>query len=306
MNGSSLPLIFDIHRFALHDGPGIRTTVFLKGCPLSCVWCHNPESIGKAPQIAVYPSRCVRCGACKDICPEGLISVDSHVEIDRGLCTACGKCADGCPATALRRVGETWSVEKLLELVMRDKHFFDASGGGVTVSGGEPTLWTAYLEDLLKGLKARQVHTAIQTCGMFDPDGFFQRILPYVDLVMYDLKLMDAAEHKKYTGRSNRRILENFVRLTREAGDRVLPRVPLVPGITATRDNLPGIASFLSDLGYDRSCLLSFNPGGVDKRRIMGMEPALRLSRAAFDTGEEQSLRDLFNNRLIRHLHTAA
>jgi len=295
------PLIFDIHRFALDDGPGIRTTVFLKGCPLACCWCHNPESIHIEQETAFYAERCVLCGSCKAVCPETAISDSPALQIDRSRCTSCGRCADSCPAKAIVIMGNEYPLEDLMEIILRDRHFFDASGGGVTFSGGEPTLWMDYLSTLLMALKTENLHTAIQTCGLFDYSGFSQKVLPFIDLIMFDIKLIDATKHLKYTGHDNSSMLENFRRLTKDAGNRVLPRVPLVPGITATPDNLLEIASFLAYLGYLRCDLLPYNPAGIDKRRIRGMKLPPHLPESPLEPGEEDNLRKLFLGRLTQH-----
>lgn len=300
------PLICDIHRFALDDGPGIRTTVFLKGCPLSCVWCHNPEAMQVEREVAWYPDRCIRCGACKAICPAAAISDNPALQIDRSRCTACGSCDESCPAMAIRMIGREYPLDELLELILRDRQFFDASGGGVTFSGGEPTLWMQYLGAALKALKSEAIHTAIQTCGMFDYDGFARNVLPFTDLIMFDIKFIAAAEHKRYTGQANSAILENFRRLTREAASKVLPRVPLVPGITATLGNLLEIASFLADLGYLRCDLLPYNPAGMEKRRAIGMELPPNLPDSPFSIAEEDELRKLFQERISQPTDTAA
>jgi pyruvate formate lyase activating enzyme len=294
-----LPLIFDIHRFALDDGPGIRTTVFLKGCPLSCVWCHNPESMRNAPEMAFHSDRCILCGSCKDACPEAAITKSPEPQIDRSRCTACGRCADSCPTSALRMTGSEYPLDELLEIIRRDRHFFDASGGGVTFSGGEPTLWMDYLGAALSALKSENVHTAIQTCGKFDYPRFSQKILPCTDLIMFDIKFIAATEHKRYTGQDNASILENFRCLTRDVGSRVLPRVPLVPEITATPDNLLEIASFLADLGYRHCDLLPYNPAGLEKRQAIGMRLPPHLPTLPHEPGKEDELRKLFRERLI-------
>jgi len=295
----SLPLIFDIHRFALDDGPGIRTTVFLKGCPLSCVWCHNPESIHAERELAFYPDKCIRCGACQALCTEAAIVDGPPLRIDRSRCTACGRCAESCPSKAIRVMGEEYPLEKLQEILLRDRHFFSASGGGVTFSGGEPTLWMNYLSAVLQTLKGSNIHTAIQTCGLFDYDAFSRKVLPFTDLIFFDLKFIDAADHKKYTGKDNASILENFTRLTKEAGHRLLPRVPLVPGITATEGNLRAIATFLAELGHSRCDLLPYNPAGIEKRRILGMKPSFPLPESPLGPAEEEELRQQFRKWLL-------
>jgi pyruvate formate lyase activating enzyme len=293
-----LPLIFDIHRFALDDGPGIRTTVFLKGCPLSCLWCHNPESMHAEREIAFYLDRCIRCGSCLNICPEAAITDGPPPQIDRLSCTACGMCADNCPTMAIRMMGQEYPIDELLEIIMRDRYFFEASGGGVTFSGGEPTLGMNYLNTALTALKAEGLHTAIQTCGLFDYDRFARKVLPFADLIMFDIKFIDAEQHLRYTGRDNASILQNFRRLAREAGGRLLPRVPLVPGMTATPGNLLEIASFLADLGILRYGLLPYNPAGIEKRRAMGMKLPPFLPDVPLGVEEEDALRKLFVNAL--------
>jgi pyruvate formate lyase activating enzyme len=295
-----------MHRWALDDGPGIRTVVFLKGCPLSCSWCHNPEGMRVERESACYPDRCILCGSCKAVCPEAAISDSPSRQIDRGRCSACGRCADSCPAKAIVTIGKGYPLEELLELILRDRHFFAASGGGVTFSGGEPTLRMDYLGAALAALKAENLHTAIQTSGMFDYDNFSRKVLPFSDLIMFDIKFIDAALHARYTGQDNRLILENLRRLTREAGSRVLPRVPLVPGITATEGNLREIASLLAQLGYSRCDLLPYNPAGVEKLRALGMNMPLHPPPVTLGRGEEDALRKLFKDRLhnvsTRHL----
>ena len=290
-----IPLIFDIHRFALDDGPGIRTTIFLKGCPLSCSWCHNPESMAVEREMAFSRKRCISCGSCRDICPEGAITEGLPPQINRRLCTACGSCAEICPTMAIRMIGRQYPLNDLLEIILRDRYFFQASGGGVTFSGGEPTLWPDYLRAALTALKAEGLHTAIQTCGIFDYDIFCRRVLPVADLIMFDIKFIDAETHKRFTGHDNASLLQNFRNLTIIAGDRLLPRVPLVPNITATRNNLLEIASFLRDLGLQRCALLPYNPAGIEKRQAVGMEPPPDdLPETAFSRDKEEQLRRLF------------
>ncbi len=300
------PLIFNIHRFALDDGPGIRTTVFLKGCPLSCIWCHNPEGMRAGREMALDPNRCIACGACRAVCPEGAVSEKPDLRIDRRRCTACARCAERCPATAIQVMGRRHSLGGLLELLLRDSNFYAASGGGVTFSGGEPTLFMAYLGAALKALKEENLHTAIQTCGLFDYRAFSRQVLPVTDLIMFDLKFIDSARHRRYTGKDNGVILENFRRLTREARGRVLPRLPLVPGITATRSNLKEIAFFLAELGYGRCDLLPYHPGGIEKRKSLGIKTPPGLPERPLRPEEEEELRKEFRKQLTRRLGTAA
>lgn len=300
------PLIFNIHRFALDDGPGIRTTVFLKGCPLSCIWCHNPEGMGTGREMALDPKRCIACGACREVCPEGAVSERPDLRIDRRRCTACARCAVCCPASAIRVMGKGYSLAELMEMLLRDRNFYAASGGGVTFSGGEPTLFMAYLGAALKALKGENLQTAIQTCGLFDYSAFSRQVLPFTDLILFDLKFIDSARHRRYTGKGNAVILDNFRRLTQEAGGRVLPRVPLVPGITATRSNLKEIAFFLAELGYGRCDLLPYHPGGIEKRKSLGMKTPPGLPERPLSLEEEEGLRKEFRKQLSRRHGTAA
>ncbi|HET6420012.1 MAG TPA: glycyl-radical enzyme activating protein [Geobacteraceae bacterium] len=279
MNGATVPLIFDIRRFALDDGPGIRTTVFFKGCPLTCAWCHNPESLKAEAEIAFYPRLCIRCGDCAAACPAGAIKAEP-VRIDRDRCDACGRCAEVCPATALKMVGRYYSPDKLLELLLRDRTLFESSGGGVTFSGGEPTLHMDYLGEILGMLKSQDIHTAVQTCGMFAMDRFREKVLPHLDIIFYDLKFVDAKDHLAFTGNDNGIILENFAALIGETREKIRPRTPLIPGATATRDNLSGIARFLKNLGCNGCEALPFNPAGLAKRAPLpeGFPPAVSTS----------------------------
>lgn len=292
-NGSG-PLIFRLKGQSLDDGPGLRTTVFFKGCQLRCRWCHNPESQEAGPEIGFYPADCLRCGDCKAACPQGAISLDNLDRIDRSRCLRCGDCVAACPGKGLRLIGGYYPVEALLERILRSRVFFDVSGGGVTLSGGEPTLHLDYLARLLKGLKGEGIHTAIQTNGFFSWPEFAHQVLDYLDLIMVDLKLYDPRAHLAYTGQSNALILENLARLRQTRPEAVLPRVPLIPGLTATVPNLRAIAGLLQDLGLRRCSLLPYNPAGLAKANPLGKKAAAGLPMRFLTQAEEQRCREEF------------
>ncbi|HON79562.1 MAG TPA: glycyl-radical enzyme activating protein, partial [Spirochaetota bacterium] len=261
MNGN--PLVLEIKGNSLDDGPGIRSVVFFKGCPLSCVWCHNPESQGAAAELSFDGEKCIRCGTCSFLCGLGALSETNPGFVDRGKCDRCFACVQECPSGALSLMGTAMTPEEIAARVLCDKPFYDTSGGGVTLSGGEPTLFMNFTSRLLQILKAEGVHTLVETCGFFQYDNFSAAILPYTDTVFYDLKIFDEGAHKKYCGVPNGTILENFVKLAdtaRSGGPELLPRVPLVPGITDTPENLRAIAAFLREHSIDEARLLSYNP----------------------------------------------
>ena len=268
------PLILDIKGNSLDDGPGIRSVVFMKGCPLSCQWCHNPESKSPNPELSFDADECVGCNNCLSVCSKHALNHNNPFYIDRTKCNLCFACADGCPAKALSRVGEKMCISDILARVLPDKPFFDVSGGGVTLSGGEATLFSEFAGALLKEFKANGIHTLVETCGQFSFDQFERLILPYADLVYYDLKLFDTALHKKYCGIGNERILANFVQLKKaSAGGSflLLPRTPLIPDITDTEENLIQIADYLQGLGVRESRLLPYNPTWKKKGKKLGI-----------------------------------
>lgn len=268
------PLILDIKGNSLDDGPGIRSVVFFKGCPLSCVWCHNPESKKAGPEIAFDPAECVGCDTCLTVCPEKALSRKNPFFIDRDRCTLCFACTEECPSGALSRVGREMTVDEIVAAVARDKPFFDTSGGGVTLSGGEPTLFPDFLARLLAALKAEGIQTLLETCGQFDGTAFINNILPLIDIIYYDIKLMDPQAHKTSCGVGNQRILENFIRLNERAGSGkfiLLPRTPLIPEITATTENLTAIAEFLAGNKIKKAQLLPYNPLWTAKSHKIGI-----------------------------------
>lgn len=218
--------IFDIKRFAVHDGNGIRTTVFFKGCPLKCVWCHNPEGISFMPQIGYFPYRCLNCGSCLGICSAHKMEGGIH-KYSRERCSGCGKCESRCPGGALTFFGKTVTVESLMPRLLEDRDFYETSGGGVTLSGGECLCQADFCAALLKRLKREGIHTAVDTCGFVEKNAI-DKVLPYTDLFLYDVKAIDEDVHIKCTGQSNKLILENLNHID-QAGGKIEIRVPLVP-----------------------------------------------------------------------------
>jgi pyruvate formate lyase activating enzyme len=269
-------LVFNIQRFSVHDGPGIRTTVFLKGCPLSCWWCHNPESKDTKPLVSILPERCIGCEACLEVCPNHLASPLDHVSLSgnegSGRCARCGACAEVCPSGARTLIGKPYPVDELMRELDKDQVFYDESGGGITFSGGEPLAPKRNAEFLLACLEAcrdRGHHTAVDTCG-YVPRDTLLRAASLADLFLYDLKLMDDELHQRYTGVSNRLILENLMALS-NAGGTVWIRVPLIPGINDDKKNLEATADFVSSLPRSHPMhLLPYHKVGGDKYRRLG------------------------------------
>lgn len=291
MIGTS-PLIVDVKRGSTEDGPGIRTTVFFKGCPLSCKWCQNPEAIESKPEIGFYQKDCICCFNCEEACQQGAILKEAETRIDRSKCDACGRCAEVCPGKALRQIGRFYEIEALVSIILRDRAFYETSGGGVTLSGGEPTLWQTYAGKLLRRLKLEGIHTTLQTCGYFDYSLFGEKILPWLDLIMYDLKLISPKEHLQYTGRDNQRILENFQRLLNEDRNKVIPRIPLVPGFTTSPENLAGLSDFLKQNRVKEYSLLPYNPLGLSKWDHLGKKRPL-LPTNWMSRSEEENCRKI-------------
>ena len=262
--------IMDIKHFAVHDGDGIRTTVFLKGCSLQCVWCHNPEGISFKPQLAYYRNKCIGCGECEAVCPAGTqkMTENGHV-FDRNLCIACGKCERECLGEALKLYGKEMTVEELLPVLLQDRAFYETSGGGVTLSGGECLCQADFCRELLQALKEKGIQTAVDTCG-FVPREAIDMVMPYTDVFLYDLKAMDEEVHVRCTGRPNGVILENL-RYIDACGKAVEVRIPYVPDWN--HDQMEKMAAFLKSLKNVRAVkVLAYHNYAGSKYDALGME----------------------------------
>jgi len=260
-------LVFSIQRYSTEDGPGIRTTVFMKGCPLKCLWCHNPEGQEFSPQIAFNDSRCIGCKECVDACPQGAINFTADgSRTDRVKCQNCGKCAEVCPTGARELIGKYMTAEEVFSEVERDTLFYRNSGGGVTVGGGEPTMQPGFLVEFLRKCHEQGIHTALDTSGYVEWKEM-EEILKYVDLVLYDIKQIDLAKHAEYTGVSNDLILENARRISSK-GIPMIIRVPVIPGYTDGEDSIRGIMEFACVLeSVVKVDLLPFHRLGEPKYR---------------------------------------
>lgn len=266
-------LIFDIKRYSINDGPGIRTTVFLKGCPLHCRWCHNPEGRSPSPEVMVRAGRCLEdCSECLAACPEQAIKKEGATPaVDRTRCTACGECAEVCPVQAIEVVGRRLSAIDLLREIEKDRVFYEESGGGVTFSGGEPLAQPEFLEELLGLCHSRGIHAAVDTCGLAVPE-VLERIAAKTHLFLFDLKTMDERKHLAFTGESNQLILENLERLAGR-GSQIVIRIPVVPGVNDDPENIHRTATFLRSLGrISEVSLLPYHKLGRDKAKGISQE----------------------------------
>jgi pyruvate formate lyase activating enzyme len=265
-------VIFNIQRFSTEDGPGIRTTVFMKGCPLHCLWCHNVEGINPKPEIVWHDTRCIGCLSCIEACPnKAILKSPGGLVTDREKCTACGKCAEACTAKSRELIGKTVTVEDVFDEVIRDRVFYDTSSGGVTASGGEPTAQPDFVANLFSKCNSIGIHTALDTCGYVKWQAL-ERVLEFTDLVLYDLKEIDPRRHEKHTGVSPVLIWENARRIA-ELGKPMWVRTPIVPGYTDTEENIREIAELCEDLGnVMRLDLLPYHRFGEPKYKRLGLD----------------------------------
>lgn len=284
-------VVFSIQRFSIHDGPGIRTTVFLKGCSLRCFWCHNPEGIHPKPDIQFFPDRCIGCDECVRVCQHGAaIKVNDVRVYDREKCVVCGDCVDTCYAGARVLTGKVMTVDEVVSDILQDRAFYETSGGGVTLSGGEPVLQPNFTYALLQRCKAEGLHTAIETCGNVRWEDE-ERMLPVTDLIMMDLKHMDSTKHRWATGAPNERILA-AARKFAETDKPIIFRIPVIPTVNDTREEITAVAAFVRELVNLRNCqrgngsetisleLLPFHRLAGDKYRSLDMDYRARDLKA--------------------------
>lgn len=304
-------IVFNIQRYTIHDGPGMRTELFLKGCPLRCPWCSNPESQHLYPEVGIYRTKCIgrkRCGACTDACPQPQIlqfTAGKAASIDRSQCTHCLQCAAQCPADALKQWGIPMTIEACMQIIRRDRGYYERSGGGVTLSGGDPLVQAGFSAALLSACHAEGIHTCCEST-FHAPWEEIETILPYTDLLISDLKMMDPVRHEKYTGAGNALILDNLQRLA-ATGRSLILRIPVIPGVNDDAGNIRDSADFIMNrmLGQVRTLqLLSYMRLGEEKYKSLGIPypmQGMRLRRSTFQRHVEE-IAAYFNERGIHCL----
>ena len=281
-------LTFDIHRFSLNDGPGIRTTVFLKGCYLKCEWCHNPESQSLKPQLSFNPEKCLHCFECVKICPNNAHKVKENRHfVDWALCDLTGECVNVCPSGALKIIGTNTEVDFIISEVMKDKKYYYKTSGGITVSGGEPMVQFEFTKELLMAAKRQGIHTVLDTCG-YGELNHYKEIMDYVDLILFDYKFTDEKLHKEYTGVSNKKILNNLNFLYNN-GATITLRCPLIPGINDNDEHLNGIKEIITKYPKLKSVeIMPYHNMGRDKAGQVGMEYKLSQIKNAEEKDKQR------------------
>jgi pyruvate formate lyase activating enzyme len=263
-------IVFDIKKYATDDGPGIRTTIFFKGCPLRCSWCHNPEGQVSTPQLMYRERRCIQCGECEKACMKQVIMHSTErMLIYRDRCNLCGECTQKCPTDSLRIIGKEMDLSEVVKEIEKDRLFYDQSKGGVTISGGEPLMQLDFLREVLRECKAKNIHIAVDTCG-YAPREALDKIIDKVDIFLYDIKMIDDRKHLRYTGASNKSILENFERLG-ENGSSILVRFPVIPGVNDDEENIKNTAQLMLLHGKKDIHLLPYHRAGIEKYKSLGM-----------------------------------
>ena len=290
MNG----LVFDIEKFAIHDGPGIRTTIFLKGCPLRCLWCHNPESQDAGAEILFTPEKCIGCGECIAVCPNHCIH---RGDFDRSHCVRCGKCIEKCFTGARELIGKSMRVDDVLTEVLKDKLFYKTSGGGITLSGGEPMFQFQFTLELLRQAKAADLHTCMETCG-FAPVEHYAETLPYVDIYLFDIKETNLKRHQEYTGVSLEPILDNLQKLD-ESSAQIILRCPIIPGLNQRNEHAVGIVKIAKSLMRLQTIhLLPYHPLGNVKSVRIGRTASL-MSDKFPDKAEMEKFKQTVSGQCI-------
>lgn len=288
--------IVNIQDYSVHDGYGIRTLIFLKGCPLHCPWCQNPESLKSVSEIKFSKHLCIGCFKCKEVCDQDAILDNGDRRIDLDRCNLCMKCVENCPSCALSKIGSYKSVDDVMKVILSYKPFYDASDkGGVTLSGGEPTFQPEFTRSLLKQCKGHGVHTAMETCG-FVKFEILESIIPYLDLLLYDVKHMDSMLHEKYTGVPNGLIHENLKKISKISGPECVVRIPLIPGFNDDEKNVELTAQFLSSLNIRKLDLLPFNQLPSGKYKTLGLDWVYKET-------EKQAENKLMNLKAIAESH---
>ena len=295
-NSTPSATVFDIQRFSLHDGPGIRTTIFFKGCTLACSWCQNPESHKPLPELIFFKDTCIGCFQCREVCPDDSILDHPLDRIDYLKCSICGKCVSACNTNSLRMVGKEWNADDLLIEILKDKDYFEASGGGITLSGGEPLLQSTFLKAFLPLVKQNGIHINLETSGMVAWNRI-EETIPFLDLIFHDIKHMDPVIHKKQTGCENDLILDNFSRLS-ERFSNLQARMPVIPGINDTPGNIQSLAAFLKKNSHESIHLLTYhNMGEAKLERINTRQKPMNLR--SMNADDLMNVKELFEKEKI-------